>query len=293
MIKKLSIFAVAWLVAWNCSLVKEDRTSCSFTAPVNVNLSGFSVSQEDLHGTKATSTPESYSGVNAVTLAFYQGNTEVYKCTQLQDDATTYSTFGSFNLSLRMGSYTMVAVAYTTKNGSTFVLTRPTLAAYTGDHAYETFTCTQSVEIEDTAPVDVSATLDRIVTMLSVISTDGKTANATNVRMTFSAGGKSFNPTTGLATVNTGFINTVGISTDVGDPSTSSTAFFLLTDEQTLNVTIDVLDASSNVLFSKLVENVPFKRNRKTKLMGSIYSAVSSGSFLLDTDWIDPVENSF
>lgn len=90
-----------------------------------------------------------------------------------------------------------------------------------------------------------------------------------------------------LATVNTGFSNTVNISTAVGAPTTSSSAIFLATDEQTMNVTIEVLDADGNVLSSKLVENVPFRRNRRTKLTGALYSAPAAASFLLSTGWLD------
>ena len=291
MLKKLSIFAVAGLVAWNCSLVKEDRINCNFTVPVNVRLTGFTCVQEDFPGTKATTDPAEYSAVNAVTLAFYQGNTEVYKSTQLKTDATA---FGTFSLSLPMGSYTMVAIAHTSKTEYPFTLTSPTVAAYTGDHAYETFTHTQSVNITDTDAVDISASLDRIISQLKVVSTDGKTANITNVRMTFSAGGRAFNPTTGYATSNTGFSNTVGNTAAVGATSTSSTVFFLASDEQTMDVTIETLDVDGNTLFSKTVQNVPFKRNRITKLSGAMYTNSSTGgSFQLTTDWETEYSGSF
>ena len=284
----ITLAAIALLSA--CS-IKEDRIDC--LAPVKVHLDGFSISQEELPATKATN-PATYSAVNAITLAFYDAEgTEVYKSTQSKSDGSTYTTFGDFDLSLRMDSYTMVAIAYTTKDGSPFELTSPTSAAFTGAHVYETFAYTQAVDIEDTDPVELSATLDRIVSMLSVISSDTKPSNASSVRMILSAGGKSFNPTTGLATVNTGFANTVTISTAVGVSSTSSTCVFLASDEQTMDVTIEVLDEHENVLFSKLVEDVPFKRNRKTKLMGNIYSASSSSSFLLDTSWLDEETLSF
>ena len=174
-----------------------------------------------------------------------------------------------------MDSYTMIAIAYTTKDGSPFELTSPVAAAFTGAHVYETFTCTQAVDIEDANSVELSATLTRVVSMLTVVSTD------TLVRMTFSAGGKSFNPTTGLATVNTGFA------------TTSSSPIFLAIDEQTMNVTIDVLNADGHVLSSKLVENVPFRRNRRTKLTGPLYSAPAAASFLLSTDWIEEESRVF
>ena len=100
-------------------------------------------------------------------------------------------------------------------------------------------------------------------------------------------------PIAGLATANTTFTNTVSISAEVGETSASSTAFFLLTDEQAMDVTISVLDADDNVLYTTTVEDVPFKRNRKTKLTGKLYSAESAGSFLLNKDWIDMVQHSF
>ena len=59
-----------------------------------------------------------------------------------------------------------------------------------------------------------------------------------------------------------------------------------------MNVTIETLDADENVLFTKTIENVPFKRNRITTLTGAMYSAASSaGSFQLNTEWITPEDD--
>ena len=130
--------------------------------------------------------------------------------------------------------------------------------------------------------------------MLTVQSTDGKVAGVTNVRMTFSAGGKDFNPTTGFAITNTGIVNTVGNSAAVGTTSSSSTYLFLATDEQEIDVTIETLDADGNTLFSKTIEDVPFKRNRLTKLTGAMYTNEAlSGSFQVNTDWLDEEDVAF
>ena len=127
-----------------------------------------------------------------------------------------------------------------------------------------------------------------------MVSSDGKTDNVTNVRMTFSAGGKSFNPSTGFATIDTGFANTVGISAATGAKSTSLSVLFLTTDEQTMDVTIETLDADGNTLFSETVNNVPFKRNRVTKLTGDMYTnSKLFGFFKVDTDWLSEEEMNF
>ena len=286
------LFAGLALLAVGCSndgLDSENKSNQ--LTPVTVHVDGFSVEQESFaRMTRAVQSLKDYDGVNSITLAFYQGDTEAYKSTQTK----TESDFGEFSLSLPMGTYTMVVVAYTAKEGSPFVLTSPTEAAYTGDHAYETFTYTQSVTISTNDPIDLSATLSRAIAELKVVSSDGKTDNVTNVRMTFSAGGKSFNPSTGFATIDTGFANTVGISAATGAKSTSLSVLFLTTDEQTMDVTIETLDADGNTLFSETVNNVPFKRNRVTKLTGDMYTnSKLFGFFKVDTDWLSEEEMNF
>ena len=288
--KKNLIFALlALLLATGCSQESANEVNNNDTlVPVTVHVDGFSVSQEDFAPTRTLSSLESYSGINAVMLAFYNGSTEAYKTVQLKTDATTYTTFGSFSLSLPMGNYTMVAIAYYNHETASFGLTSPTAASYAGEHAFDTFVKTQTVNITNTTPVDISATLNRINSLLKVVSTDGKTADVTNVRMTLSAGGRSFNPTTGLATVNTGFANTVSTSNNTGTTTSSLTYFFLADDEQTLNVTIETLNAGGDVLRTTTVNDVPFKRNRRTVLTGPMYNDVNlAGSFLVETDWLD------
>ena len=291
--------AVIALVVFAASCSKESEVNVvdnDILVPVAVHVEGFSVSTEDFPVTRTDpQTPASYSGVNSITLAFYTANgTEQYKYTQLKDDNTTYTTFGNFSCSLPMGSYTMVIVACHISESSPFELTSLTAASYTGEHAFETFLAKETVNINSTSAVDISTTLQRIVSKLQIVSTDGKASDVTNIRMIFSGGSKSFNPTTGLATSNTGFTNTVGSSVAIGSPTSSIGYLYLATDEQTMDVTIQTLDQTENVLFSKTVTNVPFKRNRVTILTGAMYTNSGvAGAFLVSTDWLDPLNADF
>ena len=55
-----------------------------------------------------------------------------------------------------------------------------------------------------------------------------------------------------------------------------------------MTVTIEALDADNNVLATKVVENVPFKRNRQTILRGKVFTAGTSGAaFTLETAWLE------
>lgn len=54
-----------------------------------------------------------------------------------------------------------------------------------------------------------------------------------------------------------------------------------------MDVTIETLDEDGNVLFSKTVTDVPFKRNRLTCLRGALYTNTDiGGSILIDTEWL-------
>ena len=90
-----------------------------------------------------------------------------------------------------------------------------------------------------------------------------------------------------MTLTDTGFLQTNNPSAAVGATISVTSFPFLYTDVETMNITIDVLDASDNVLFTHTVSNVPFKRNRMTKLQGAIFSAdASSAGFLLETSWL-------
>lgn len=228
-------------------------------------------------------------GGGAITLAFYDAvGTEVYKTTQVKADAATYTTFGEFTANLPVGSYTMVAVARAHYDGDAFTLTSPTEAAYTSERPRETFSKVQSVTVTNAFPLDLNVTLNRISSWLKIVSTDGRPASATKIRTTFGKGGKGFNPTTGLDTTDAGFTQTNNPSTAVGATIEVNALPFLYTDEESMTITIEALDAGDNVLATKVVNNVPFKRNRITKLSGAVFTADPSGAaFTLETSWLE------
>ena len=280
--------AFVCLMAMGCSNESVEQVienqEVSDSALVRVRIENFAVTMEEEGGnvSRRAQSVDSYGDLNAVTLAFYDAeNKEVFKQEQLKGSEG----FGHFEIRLPMGKYKMVAVAYTTKSGSPFVLTSPTVAAYTGDHSYDTFVATKDIDASHQREVNISATLDRVVTKLQVVSTDGRTADVQNIRMSFSGGSRKFDPTTGYALDNQGLVNTVGISAGVDTASSSNSFFFLTADEQVMDVTIETLDAQGNVVMTHQVKDVPFKRNYVTKLQGAIYTTNMFGAFLVNTEW--------
>ena len=287
--KKLLMMAGMILLAASCSNESELTVSNEKeTAPVKVRVADFSIAMGDISSkTRAAEDAADYETAKAITLAFYSGSTEVYKTTQYKADATTYTTFGEFSCNLPVGDYTMVAIAYNHFTGDVLSLTSPTVAAYTTERPRETFAKTQNVTISSATPLELSVTLNRINAQLYIVSTDGRPLEATKIKTTYNKCSKGFNPTTGLATDDGGFWVTNAPSTSAGATINIFSCAFLTTDEETVDITIQALDASDNVLVTKVVPNVPLQRNRKTTLTGAVYSGGSAlSTFKLETSWI-------
>lgn len=284
-LKKLPLVIGVLALFASCNNESDTNTKSVQMAPVHVQINDFDISVQSMAPTRAAKPLAEYDNAKAITLAFYDGNTEVYKTTQYRGSLGGGETFGEFDLSLPLGSYTMVALAYGFREGDVLTLTSPTLAAYAGDHNRETFAVTQAVNIANTTAVNINATLNRIVAKLDVNSTDGRPAQASSIRVTFSGGSKSFNPTTGLAVGEAGFSNVVSISAAVGNVTSSGSYVFLATDEQTVDVTIEVLNSENTAIFTKQISNVPLKRNVTTILTGSMYTNNGNASFLINSEW--------
>ena len=282
------------------STVVENQTEQGY-APVTVRVSDFSIATEEISSggslTRGAETLDSYFAGGAITLAFYNAEgREVYKTTQVKGDGT-YTTFGEFTANLQVGHYTMVAVARAHYAGDEFTLTSPTEAAYTSERPRETFCKTQAVTVTSASALDIEVTLNRINSWLKIISTDGRPASIKKIRTTFEKGGKSFNPTTGWATTDTGFSQTNNPSTATGATiEINVVPFVACADdaEEKMTITIEALDNDDNVLGTKVVNNVPFKRNRQTILRGNVFTAEpTTSSFKIETAWLSDYTMDF
>lgn len=286
---KLILLAGLALLTSSCDNVKypSDDTS-RVTAPVTIHVNDFSITMSEFPdtGTRAVTDVKDYKPVEAVTLALYDGNTQVYKSTQFKSDKSTYTTFGEFSCQLPIGTYKMVALGYGYFVGDEFTLNSPTEAVFTSERPREMFCLTKDVTVTKTSPLDLTVTLDRINSWLYIESTDGRSAIATKIRTTFAKGDKGFNPTTGFALSDKGFTQINNPSAKTGDPIKVGIYPFLYSDEETMDVTIEAMDDNNTVLFTKTITNVAFKRGYKTTIKGPIFTAgASSVGFNLNPDW--------
>lgn len=292
--KKSLILAAVALLCVACSneseLTQVENHVEKGLTPVTVRMTNFSITKEEMSSgggtTRAAVDPANYSGIGALTLAFYDAQgTEVLKKTQVNADANTYTTFGEFVCNLTAGTYTMVALGYYYHVDDVFVLTSPTQAAFTSEKPRETFCKTQSVTVPGTTALNVEVTLERISAKLELHSTEVCPEGTTKIRKTYKKGGKTFNPTTGLALDDNGFTQTQNPHTDSDGKLSVSSYPFLSSDEETIDITIEALDNDNNVLITKEVKDVPFQRNCKTTVTGAIFTPLSTLGIKLETDW--------
>ena len=271
-------------------LVAITATSCGKslsapTAPVTVNVENFRITIDTFSDTKSAVDPASYTYVSALDLAFYSGETQVYRATQIKNDGT-YTTFGQFSCNLPIGTYTLVAIGRANFEGDEFTLSSPTSAGYSSERPRETFCYTQAVTIINTSPLNLSITLNRIVSAFKITSTDNRPAEITKIRTTYHKGSKSFSPITGLGLDDNGYSQINNPSTAVNSPISVTSYVFLTSDEEIMDITIEALNDNNVVLYSKTLQDVSFKRNRMTKGQGTVFSTTGSAGFQLETDWL-------
>jgi hypothetical protein len=164
-----------------------------------------------------------------------------------------------------------------------FTLNSAVEAVY-GGSTRETFAGTKAVVINSTSAQNQNISLNRVCAKLTIATNDVRPTSIAKIRTTYGQGSKTFSPTTGFATDNNGFviINTPSI---VGEPIAISSYVFLTENTQTMDITIETLDANDQVVFSTVVHDVPFKRNRVTKLQGSLFSSSVASAIQVETAW--------
>ena len=165
-----------------------------------------------------------------------------------------------------------------------FTLNSAVEAVY-GGSTRETFAGTKAVVINGSSAQNQNISLNRVCAKLAIETSDVRPAGIAKVRTTYGQGSKTFSPTTGFATDNNGFVIVNTPSAAVGSTITIGSYVFLTGNTQTMDITIETLDANDQVVFSTVVHDVPFKRNRVTKLHGAIFSSSVASAIQVETAW--------
>ena len=273
----MALIVLAGLGLVSCQSATDDEAQTS-SATVHVSIAPFELQVTDFDGTSQKTVGATESGIASLTFAIFDENGEnVYNATQNSTDEG----FGNFSTELKFGTYTFVAVGCKVGTGAT--IESKNKVSFTAECLSDTYSASQSVEISATSSKNISIEMSRPISCLNLKHTNVLPSTVKKIRFTVANGGKSFDPTTGLATETNG---TCVRDVESYKAGTSLTCYiFLAAAEDNTDVTVEGLDADGNVLYTQVLKNVPMKQNKKTYATGALFADTATGSFVFNTNW--------
>ena len=203
--------------------------------------------------------------------------------TQTRDD----DNFGTLNVGLTPGTYTVVAVGHSSPVTPTIKSTELVqFTAKDGIKNTDTFCYCGEVTIDE-SHTSFELKMNRVTAMLEfTFSDETLPENFAGVRFDYSGGSANFNPTTAEGCTKSNQSELRGKSAHY-----YVFTFPYMSDEGLLKVTLTALDADQNALTTKVLTDVPVTRNRITKCSGPLfgegdYTILQTGfGITVDTDW--------
>lgn len=289
----LGAFVLMGLVACSSEVASISDEEVA-SVPVEVTFTGFDVSvlPEAPKKVRSRATADD-AGVTRIALKAFEVPSGKEVFSTVKSKGTDGDDFNSVTCHLPIGGYTFVAVAHRAK-------TTESLAA-------DIVSTTKATISEKTLPKEVYATIkDNVIvdnnTTKEVVINFGKRVTSSfhlNITDAFPANVKkleivlnplhdvasapyTFNPTTGLLPEAQTF------QAEVNRPDNGNFSFpirfniLLASEEQTMDVVINMKDENGEKLYTRTLQNVSFKQHRVTEAQGTFFSSDVTGSFDFD-----------
>lgn len=241
---------------------------------------GYKMSDIDSPSTKAVSNLSSFSK----TLIFYDYiNGEKVKEMLYSSSDEDY---GRIEISLTNGIHNLVFVGHNSEE-SNFIY--PTLSF---DKIKDTFVYSSQLIVDSDTNTEQPITLSRAVAKIYITATDAIPDNATALRITINDYYTDFDVTTAAVSGDAKQeVRTFTYSSANKGVKNSTYSIFCFANDKsyTTDITIDLLGANNNVLYSNNLHNVPIKKNSQTKITGALFSFVAWGSIIVQGDWDEDI----
>ena len=240
----------------------------------------------------------SEAGMNRISLAvFNSDNTLVFSTTK---NAFVDEDFSEpISSSLLPGDYHFVAVIHKTNDVSeaAAAIASTSQATITTSKLLNIFAANQSGTILPNQPNTVNIDFGSCITSkFQIKTTDDTPANVASCEIILNPSSSAtsayiFNPTTGLAEstylYRTEFVlSNMSISTFKNNPL--GVNCLLSEASQLISVTVNMKDASGNIVRTRTFSDVPMKPHRITRATGSFFHSEANSSFTLSTT-LDPM----
>lgn len=263
--------------------------------PVQVTFSGLDVSVVP-DGSRGLTTRATVSEAKVDRIAFTVFNAKGEKVYSVVNENPKADDFDKVKCLLHIGTYKFVAVAHKAKTAESkaAVITSPTEATL-GEANVPSCLYSKVTDVTVSGNTTQSVNIEfgkRITSSFELNVTDDYPDEIENVEIILNpskdqaANPYAFNPSTGCAasalTYNASFNRKSFLVTSFTG-KTLSISLFLTSDEQKIDVTINMKNSDGTILYTRTLKDVTFRQHSSTIAKGTFFSSQVSGSFTFDT----------
>ena len=220
---------------------------------------------------------------------FTTDGTKAKNITQKQTD----DGFGTVNLSLSAGTYTVIAIAHSSTEGNA-TITSTEKVTFASNKVTDTFYYYGKLNVAD-KPVSKEVQMTRCVAMVRLTMTESLRSDICQLKFYYTGGSSTFNPATGYGCVNSKQTEYRPTAVDGSPVSTYEIFTMPHEDNDALKLTVTALDAAGSTLGEVTMENIPVTRNKITTWTGTLFSGGGGSTegtmtqngmaLMLDTEW--------
>lgn len=287
----LSLFLFALL---SVSCERETVGTQDKSVKVHISFSDFTFSYDGAASSSpASRISPSDAGMNRIALSvFASDNSLAFSTTK--DASVDTEDFDNITCSLLPGDYSFVAVIHkaTAADESAATITSTTAATLTTSKILKVFSATQAVTILANPTNNVVINLGRSITsQFQLKTTDPMPSNVVSCEIILSPTSSTtsayvFNPATGFA-ANSYQYQVVFKLSELGKTTFQNLPLavncFITSNPENLTITVNMRDASDDIVMSRTFTDVPMAPHRVTRATGSFFTSTTGSSFTLDT----------
>lgn len=290
-----ALLLLSLVALFSCSS-NEDATTATELEPttVNVTFTGLDISiTPDQKANSPLRVSATKAGVTRIAFKVFDATgKEVYS---EDKNVGSDNDFDHVVCPLHVGKYTFVAVAHKSK-----LLDSPVATVTSADESLLTesyvpkFVFAKTMDVTVAGNTTQNVTMEfgkRITTSFNLKVTDAYPDEVTKVRLTANSSKPkatspfAFSPATGFAPSDLSYTNTITRAENLSSFTGKDIGlnFFLTSDEQKMDIVINMLNDADEVLYTRTLSNLTFRRHSITRATGTFFTASTTTTFDFDT----------
>lgn len=290
-----ALLLLSLVALFSCSS-NEDATTATELEPttVNVTFTGLDISiTPDQKANSPLRVSATKAGVTRIAFKVFDATgKEVYS---EDKNVGSDNDFDHVVCPLHVGKYTFVAVAHKSK-----LLDSPVATVTSADESLLTesyvpkFVFAKTMDVTVAGNTTQNVTMEfgkRITTSFNLKVTDAYPDEVTKVRLTANSSKPkatspfAFSPATGFAPSDLSYTNTITRAENLSSFTGKDIGlnFFLTSDEQKMDIVINMLNDADEVLYTRTLSNLTFRRHSITRATGTFFTASTTTTFYFDT----------